>query len=247
MHVSELEPREAAEAFVLKRSVDIVVGLLLLVVAAPIVAVAAMLIKMDSAGPVFFFQTRMGRGFRRFRLIKLRTMQVGGCGLAYTFGDDARITRVGRWLRWLKFDELPQLWNVVRGEMSLVGPRPVVPALAFEFAEAYIVLLAVRPGLTDPASMRYCRESELLGLVPDPLGYFKTVLTPNKLRISAAYLERATLLTDLGTFAGTALALFPIKHRPRMFATQWDDEVIGDLAISDALPSAKPRPLVKKG
>lgn len=196
----------------LKRSVDIAVGLLLLVVAAPILTVAAILIKMDSAGPVFFLQTRMGRGFRCFQLFKLRTMQAGSEGPEYTLGDDARITRVGRLLRWLKFDELPQLWNVVRGDMSLVGSRPVIPALAMEFREAYAVLLAVRPGLTDPATMKYCREVELLALVPDPLGYFKAVLTPSKLRLSADYIERATVWTDLRVLAGTALALFPLKR-----------------------------------
>jgi lipopolysaccharide/colanic/teichoic acid biosynthesis glycosyltransferase len=194
---------------VLKRVFDIVVAFSLLVAATPILLLAAILIKLDSAGPVFFIQTRMGRNFRCFQLLKLRTMQVGCDGPAYTLGPDARITRVGQWLRWTKFDELPQLWNVLRGEMSLVGPRPVIPALAMEFQEAYSMLLAVRPGLTDPATMRYCRESELLALVPEPLGYFKAVLTPKKLQISAAYLQRATVFTDLGILAGTALALFP--------------------------------------
>lgn len=193
----------------LKRVFDIFAASLLLVAATPILFLSAILIKLDSDGPVLFIQTRMGRNFRCFQLLKLRTMQVGCDGSAYTLGPDIRITSVGQWLRWMKFDELPQLWNVLRGEMSLVGPRPVIPALAMEFHEAYSVLLAVRPGLTDPATMRYCRESELLALVPEPLGYFKAVLTPRKLQISAAYLERATVWTDLGILAGTALALFP--------------------------------------
>jgi lipopolysaccharide/colanic/teichoic acid biosynthesis glycosyltransferase len=223
-----VELRKAAEGLVLKRNVDIVVGLLLLVVAAPILVVAGILIKMDSAGSVFFFQDRMGRGFRPFQLFKLRTMLAGSEGPEYTLGEDARITRVGRWLRWLKFDELPQLWNVVRGDMSLVGPRPVIPALAIEFREAYAVLLAVRPGLTDPATMKYCRESDLLALVPDPLGYFKAVLTPNKLRLSAAYMERATVWADLRILAGTALALFPLK---RSMADEAPGKKVGERVI----------------
>ena len=200
------------EGLVLKRVFDISAALLLLVAAAPILFLAAILIKLDSDGPVLFIQTRMGRNFRCFQLIKLRTMKAGCDGSAYTLGPDTRITSVGKWLRWMKFDELPQLWNVLRGEMSLVGPRPVIPALAMEFHEAYSVLLAVRPGLTDPATMRYCRESQLLALVPEPLAYFKAVLTPRKLQISAAYLQHATVLTDLGILAGTALALFSFRR-----------------------------------
>jgi len=192
--------------------VDIALASLLLVLFAPVLAVAAVLIKLDSVEPVLFIQTRMGRNFRRFQLFKLRTMTSASDGLPYTLGPDARITRVGRWLRWMKLDELPQLWNVLRGEMSLVGPRPVIPALAIEFREAYAVLLKVRPGLTDPATMRYCREVELLALVPDPLSYFKTVLTPKKLCISADYLQHATVWSDLGVLAATALALFPFRR-----------------------------------
>jgi lipopolysaccharide/colanic/teichoic acid biosynthesis glycosyltransferase len=112
--------------------------------------------------------------------------------------------------------------------MSLVGPRPVIPALAIEFREAYAVLLAVRPGLTDPATMKYCRESDLLALVPDPLGYFKAVLTPNKLRLSAAYMERATVWADLRILAGTALALFPLK---RSMADEAPGKKVGERVI----------------
>jgi lipopolysaccharide/colanic/teichoic acid biosynthesis glycosyltransferase len=149
----------------------------------------------------------MGRRFRRFALFKLRTMRVGCAGSAYTLGEDERITRVGHWLRWSKVDELPQLWNVLRGEMSLVGPRPVIPELALEFRAEYERLLQVRPGLTDPATVKYCREEDLLALYPDPMEKFKTVITPDKLRISAAYLERATVWSDLGLMMETGWAL----------------------------------------
>jgi len=186
---------------------DIALAGLLLAIALPFLAIAAIIIKLDSEGPVIFRQVRVGLRFKRFQLLKLRTMRVSSGGPAYTLGADPRITRPGRWLRCIKFDELPQLWNVVRGDMSLVGPRPVVPELAVEFKRAYDLLLEARPGLTDPATLKYCREAEILALVPDPLEYFKTVVTPDKLRISQAYQQRANLWTDLGVMAGTAAAL----------------------------------------
>ncbi len=112
-----------------KRSVDIALAGLLLAVSLPLLAMAAIVIKLDSEGPAIYRQVRVGRRFRPFQLLKLRTMRAScGCPV-YTLGADERITRSGRWLRWFKLDELPQLWNVLRGEMSLVGPRPVVPEL----------------------------------------------------------------------------------------------------------------------
>jgi len=194
---------------VFKRSVDITLAGLLLTAALPFLAITAILIKLDSEGPVLFSQARMGRGFRRFRLLKLRTMRHRAAGSVYTLGEDERITRAGQWLRRFKLDELPQLWNVLRGEMSLVGPRPVIPELTMEFRGRYKQLLKVRPGLTDPATLKYCHETEILALVPDSLRYFKTVVTPDKLRISQRYLRRATVWSDLGVMAQTALALLP--------------------------------------
>lgn len=182
----------------------------------PFLAFAALLIKLDSAGPVIFRQVRTGRGFRRFQLLKLRTMRGDEAGSPFTLGADPRITRVGRWLRRCKLDELPQLWNVMRGEMSLVGPRPVVPELTEEFRQAYTRLLEVRPGLSDPATLKYCHETEILTLVPEPLVYFKTVMTPDKLRISQAYLEQANLWSDLGVMLRTAFLLLAPRRRMRL-------------------------------
>jgi lipopolysaccharide/colanic/teichoic acid biosynthesis glycosyltransferase len=136
-------------------------------------------------------------------------MNLTGAGHAFTLGADPRITRAGRLLRRYKVDELPQLWNVLRGEMSIVGPRPVIPQLTSEFRLEYKRLLAVRPGLTDPATLKYCRETEILALVPDPLSYFKSVVTPDKLRLSQSYLDRATAWSDLGLMVKTALAILP--------------------------------------
>ena len=196
----------------LKRGVDIALSGVLLILSLPVLAVAAFIIKLDSEGPVFFSQARMGRNFRRFQIWKLRSMRVSCLGLGYTLSEDPRVTRSGRWLRWLKVDELPQLWNVLRGDMSMVGPRPVVPELALEYRQDYKLLLMVRPGLTDPATLKYCHEEQFMLLTPDPLLYYKTVLVPDKLRISAAYLRRANFWSDLVVLTATALALIPIDR-----------------------------------
>jgi lipopolysaccharide/colanic/teichoic acid biosynthesis glycosyltransferase len=195
---------------VVKRAVDIVVSATLLLLALPVLAFAALMILVTSPGPVLFRQTRMGREFRPFEILKLRTMAHAEAGLAYTLGPDPRITPAGKWLRRTKIDELPQLWNVLRGEMSLVGPRPVVPELTREFHEYYLLLLRVRPGLTDPASLKYCQETLLLARAEDPMRFFKSVVTPDKIRISFDYMERANLWTDIVTLAMTAvICCFP--------------------------------------
>lgn len=193
----------------LKRSFDFILAGLLLVLTLPLVAIAALMIQLETGDSAMFSQYRMGRGFRTFKLWKLRTMRAGWAGSAFTLGADPRITRVGCWLRWSKIDELPQLWNVVRGDMSLVGPRPVLPELTQEFRPHYERLLASRPGLTDPATVKYCREVEILALVPDPLDYFKRVIVPDKLKISAAYLQRATVRSDMVVLMRTVIALMP--------------------------------------
>jgi lipopolysaccharide/colanic/teichoic acid biosynthesis glycosyltransferase len=192
---------------VFKRSVDITLGGVLLAISLPLILVAAILIKLDSEGPVLFRQVRMGRQFRRFHLLKLRTMDSSFAGPPYTLGADPRITRVGRFLRRFKVDELPQFWHVLCGDMSLVGPRPVIPELTEEFKQDYERLLEVRPGLTDPAALKYCQEAEILALVPDPLRHFKTVVTPDKLRISEDYMRRANMWSDVAVMARTLAAV----------------------------------------
>jgi lipopolysaccharide/colanic/teichoic acid biosynthesis glycosyltransferase len=199
---------------VLKRAIDITFACAALVVLFPLLILLGVLIRLDSKGQILFRQTRMGRNFRTFQILKLRTMRNGEQGAAITLGSDPRITRVGAWLRRWKLDEFPQLWNIVCGDMSLVGPRPVIPELAREFSADYHDLLRVRPGLTDPASVRYCRETEMLSLVPDPLRYFKTVLTPEKLRISRNYLRGATIVSDLIVIVKTAVVLLAPVRRP---------------------------------
>lgn len=216
-----------------KRAVDITFAALLLGAALPLLVLAAIAIRLESCGPVIFRQARMGRGFRQFSIFKLRTMKHSAAGLSYTLGPDARITRVGRLLRRSKVDELPQLWNVLRGDMSIVGPRPVVPELAYEFRDSYRQLLDVRPGLTDPATVKYCRETEILGLAADPLDYFKNVVTPDKIRISRGYLLRANVWTDLAVMTATAMSLFGLI-RPR--ALQLVQQADGQLSWIPVYP-----------
>jgi lipopolysaccharide/colanic/teichoic acid biosynthesis glycosyltransferase len=183
-----------------KRAFDVLcaaLGLLILLV--PGLLVAAW-IKRDSPGPVFFRQERVGRGGRLFRIHKFRTMRVDAPSLGpqITIGADPRITRSGQWLRASKVDELPQLLDVLRGEMSLVGPRPEVPRyVALYPAELREVVLSVRPGITDPASLSFRHESELLAAAADPEQTYVEQVLPQKLQLSADYIRRATVGRDL--------------------------------------------------
>ncbi|WP_343636187.1 sugar transferase [Roseateles sp.] len=193
-----------------KRLFDIVcaaVGLLLL---SPLLLAVAAWIKLDSAGPVMFRQERVGRFGRTFRIHKFRTMRVDAprLGPQITIGEDARITRSGRWLRATKVDELPQLWDVLRGAMSLVGPRPEVPRyVAMYPAELREVVLSVRPGITDPASLSFRNESELLAKAADPEREYVEVVMPMKLRLAADYVRNASLGGDIRLILATLGAI----------------------------------------
>jgi len=167
-----------------KRGLDLlcaVVGLLLL---SPLFLVVALCVRADSPGPVFFRQERVGRGGKVFRIHKFRTMVVDApsLGPGLTVGEDARITRIGRWLRRTKIDELPQLLDVLGGRMSLVGPRPELPRYVSSYPPALReLLLGVRPGITDPASLRYADEASLLAAAADPERAYREVLLPAKI------------------------------------------------------------------
>lgn len=182
-----------------KRLFDLVGAAVALLLLSPLLLAAALAVKLDSPGPVFFRQQRVGRGGVPFRIHKFRTMREGAPGLQITVGDDPRITRVGRWLRRTRIDELPQFIDVLQGTMSLVGPRPEVPRyVEFYPPELRERVLSVRPGITDPVSLAYADESELLARAADPEREYVEVLLPRKLQAAAAYAERATLWTDLG-------------------------------------------------
>jgi lipopolysaccharide/colanic/teichoic acid biosynthesis glycosyltransferase len=192
---------------VAKRLFDVIcsgVGLLLL---SPLLLVAAVWVKLDSPGPVLFRQTRVGRFGVPFTIHKFRTMRTSA-GAQITVGEDPRITRAGRLLRATKLDELPQLWDVLRGAMSLVGPRPEVPRyVALYPADLREVVLSVRPGITDPASLRFRHESDLLAKAADPEREYVEVVMPTKLRLAADYVRSASLAGDLRLILATLGAL----------------------------------------
>ena len=193
-----------------KRLFDLLLAALGLLLLAPLLLLVALWIKLDSRGPVLFRQERVGRFGRPFLIHKFRTMRVEAPALGpqITVGADARITRAGRWLRASKLDELPQLWDVLRGAMSLVGPRPEVPRyVALYPAELRELVLSVRPGITDPASLRFRHESELLARAADPEREYVEVVLPAKLRLAADYVRQAGLLADLRLILATLGAL----------------------------------------
>jgi lipopolysaccharide/colanic/teichoic acid biosynthesis glycosyltransferase len=188
----------------LPRPVEVVLAFAGLVATAPLLAVSALAVALSSRGPVLFHHERVGRSGRRFRLLKFRTMRHGTTGLEISAADDVRITPVGRVLRRTKLDELPQLWNVVRGDMSLVGPRPEVPRYVDANDPLWAEVLDVRPGLTDPATLRYRHEERLLASVSgDRDRHYRDVVLPAKLRESLAYLRRRSWRTDLSVLLAT--------------------------------------------
>ena len=194
-----------------KRIFDLVLGAVGLAFLAPALAVIAAAIKVDSPGPIFFRQERVGRGGRTFRIHKFRTMVADAerRGLQLTAGGDHRITRVGAYIRRHKLDELPQLLDVVLGDMSLVGPRPEVPRyVALYPAETREIVLSVRPGITDEASIAYKDENELLGNSADPERTYVEVVMPAKLRFAVEYVRTRTFLGDVRIILRTVSAVF---------------------------------------
>lgn len=194
-----------------KRTFDLLVASLVLAVISPLLLLVAAIVRLDSPGPVLFRQERVGRHGVPFRIHKFRTMRHQpheAPGLPITVGDDARVTRSGRWLRRMRLDELPQLLDVLAGSMSLVGPRPEVPRyVALYPPELRERALAVRPGITDPASLEFVDEAELLARAADPEREYVEVILPRKLLCAAEYAERATLASDLGVLLRTLRVL----------------------------------------
>ena len=203
--------RYPAASTVSKRLFDLVLAALGLVLLAPLFLLVAVWIKLDSPGPVFFRQERVGRGGAPFRIHKFRTMRqrpAGSHDPLITVGDDPRITRAGAWLRHSKLDELPQLIDVLTGHMSLVGPRPEVPRYVALYPEALRAkVLSVRPGITDLASVEYLDESRRLARASDPEREYIEVVMPTKLRAAARYVDQMSLGTDLRVLVATLRAL----------------------------------------
>ena len=194
-----------------KRFVDTACALAGLLVTSPVLLACAVAIRLDSRGPVFFRQRRVGRHGKTFRIFKFRTMIVGSDGSKLTASGDIRVTRVGKILRKSKLDEIPQLLNVLRGEMSLVGPRPEVP----EYTEKYTLherrVLEVRPGITGPASLAYIDEEQLLASVEDRERYYVDTLMKHKLRYDLAYCGHICLLEDMRIIFRTGGSLVGLR------------------------------------
>src|SRR5436309_5894274 len=193
----------------MKRSFDLILSLLGLIVLAPLFAAVGVAIKIESAGPVFYRGVRAGRYGKAFRIFKFRTMvedadKIGGPSSS---ADDPRITRVGNFLRRYKLDELPQLLNVLRGEMSLVGPRPEVLQEVLLYTEEEKRLLEVRPGITDWASIRFRNEGEILRGSADPHAAYREKIRPEKIRLGLEYVERRSFLTDCKIIVRTLNAI----------------------------------------
>ena len=191
-----------------KRLFDLLVAGLALLLLAPLLVGLALWIKLDSPGPAFFRQERVGRHGVPFRIHKFRTMHDDGAGLPITVGDDPRITRAGRWLRRTRLDELPQLLDVLAGTMSLVGPRPEVPRYVALYPPALRErALAVRPGITDPASLEFIDEAAQLARAADPEREYIEVVLPAKVQRAADYAEQASLATDMAVLWRTLRVL----------------------------------------
>jgi lipopolysaccharide/colanic/teichoic acid biosynthesis glycosyltransferase len=206
---------------VTKRVFDVAAAAIGLFTLAPLLLLIACAVRLSSPGPVFFRQARMGRGFRLFWIYKFRSMVVDAprLGGEITAGHDARITCIGRVLRKTKADELPQLFNVLLGDMSFVGPRPEVPKYVEVFRRDYEEILRVRPGLTDLASIAYRDEAEILGQAGDPEQEYLDRILPRKIRLAKEYIRRASLWFDLKLILRTLWGVVtPRRKRKRVLA-----------------------------
>ncbi len=192
-----------------KRVLDLLLSTGAIFVLAPLFLLIAGLVATTSEGGVLFRQERVGRNGRVFRILKFRTMVAGAerMGPGITRASDSRITSVGRVLRRYKLDELPQLINVLMGDMSLVGPRPELPQYVNEYPGHFQEVLKVRPGITDPASIAYRDEESLLDLAGDSEQVYRNVVLPAKLNLNRAYIRRMSLRYDLGLLLRTVIVL----------------------------------------
>ncbi len=192
---------------IIKRIFDIVCSGLGLIILSPFLLFVAIRIKMGSDGPVFFKQIRVGEKGREFKILKFRTMVVDAekLGRQITVGNDNRITKIGAFLRKYKIDELPQLINVFKGDMSLVGPRPEVPRYVNMYTEEQRRVLDVKPGITDLASIRYRDENELLGQAENPDEFYINTIMPDKLALNLEYINKSNIFLDIYIILKTIL------------------------------------------
>jgi lipopolysaccharide/colanic/teichoic acid biosynthesis glycosyltransferase len=197
----------------MKHVFDILMATIGLILLAPLFLLVAVLIKLDSRGPIFFRQERIGKRFRPFLIYKFRTMveNAAQIGTEITYGNDPRITRIGRLLRKTKIDELPQIINVLKGEMSLVGPRPEIRQYVELFQRDYEEILKIRPGITDLASVKYRDEAAVLEQSENPEEEYLRRVLPDKINLSKEYIRRSSFFFDLTLILKTLLKLFEYR------------------------------------
>jgi len=196
------------------RIVEILLAVGGLVVSSPFLLLAGILILTTSPGPVLFRQKRIGRNGNPFYLIKFRSMQIENKGAQVTAKGDSRVTLVGSLLRKTKFDELPELWNVARGDLSFVGPRPEVPIYVDIENPLWQRVLKARPGITDPVTLKLRNEEEFLAQQADPEEFYIRALQPYKLKGYVEYLNRRNAMTDLRIIWKTLMAIFAPSRTP---------------------------------
>ena len=200
---------------ILKEGFDRVASATLLLLFSPVILILALCIKLGDGGSVLFVQERVGRGGNPFQLLKLRSMRARkeGDETEVTAADNDRITPVGKFIRKSKLDELPQLWNILKGEMSFVGPRPEVPRYVSHYSDEEKRVLQVKPGLTDPATMKFRNEEELLEGKEDPESFYLETILPEKLSLSREYADRATFLSDLKVLFQTFFRVLGVENK----------------------------------
>ena len=206
------ERRAGRANAVLKRTLDVVVAASALLVLSPIMLLVAAAIRVETPGPIFFAQRRLGQHGKPFRLLKYRKFPDGPAeqGPAVTLHEDARLTRVGRVLQQTKLDELPQFWNILIGDMSLVGPRPESPRFMDCFRDEYLGVLRYQPGLLGPSQVLFRNESALFPKNVDPEAYYRETLFPAKARLDLAYHAQANIVRDiLWMLRGVFVVFFP--------------------------------------
>ena len=192
----------------LKRTFDIVLSIFAIFLLFPSFLVVSFLIVIDSGFPIFFLQKRIGRDAKEFNIIKFRTMKTNNENITITVSDDSRITRIGKYLRKTKIDELPEILNVLFGQMSFVGPRPDVKGYADKLKGANRKILALRPGITGPASLKYYNEEYILSQKSNPKNYNDEVIFPVKVKINMDYFHNRSFFLDLKIIFATIFRIF---------------------------------------
>lgn len=195
----------------MKRSFDVISAFMALLLLMPLLLLVSLLLKLTMPGPVLFRQTRIGFGGRPFTIYKFRSMKVNRSKVSITLSSDNRITPLGRFLRRSKIDELPQLWNILRGDMSVVGPRPDVPGYSDKLQGSDQLLWTVRPGLTGLDSISYPDEETILDQQPDPQKYYDEVLWPDKVRLNLAYIKNRSFRMDIAIILFTVVRKKPLE------------------------------------